>query len=383
MLHFRRKERLTRFSPGSIRREDLLPMLAKGMPVGVGRIANTLRCILLNQMMAGMVGAAGCIAAYSVQRQADSFLNCFILGLADTVLMLTGILVGEQDRPTLRRLLKTSFRAVGSVVLGVAALLWILAPQFASFFIKDAGQETLGYAIDAARCYALGMPLYGLNLVFSGYCEGRGKGKASLVLKFCSEGAFIVLAAAALLPFVGVRAVWLAFPVTQVLQLLLSVGFITAWNLRLHRKPSNFWKWYMTLPADFDVPKGDRIDQTVTSQEEVVELYHAAWNFCEAHGCDERRKYIISLAVEEMATNTIQNGFRPGKKNSIDLRILKKEDYIVRIRDDCEIFDPVKQLQLYDKKIPWHHMGLRMAIESAREVQYHSILKLNSLILKI
>ena len=55
----------------------------------------------------------------------------------------------------------------------------------------------------------------------------------------------------------------------------------------------------------------------------------------------------------------------------------------MRIRDDCTIFDPVKQLQLYDKNVPLHHMGLRMAITSARDVQYTSILLLNNLVIRI
>ena len=80
----------------------------------------------------------------------------------------------------------------------------------------------------------------------------------------------------------------------------------------------------------------------------------------------------------------MQTGFRPEKHNTIDVRILKKDnDYILRFRDDCEIFDPVKQLQLYDKNVPLHHMGLRMAIASARSVQYTTILKLNNLVLRV
>ena len=384
MLHFRRKERLTRFSLRDVRRKEVLPILAKGSPMGVARVANTVRCVALNQMMAGAVGAAGCIAAYSVQRQADSFLNCFVFSMTNTVIMLTGILAGEQNRPMLKRTLQTAFRTVYTSVLGVAVLLLVFAPQFASIFIPDSSPEALRYAAEAARCYALGMPLYALNHIYAEYQEGRGKQHISLVLKLCSEGGMIMLAAAALLPLIGVRAIWFAFPVSGVLQLLLIVGINIAQNRKLKRKPAGFWEWYMALPEDFDVPEEDRIDRTISSQEGVIELYHAARDFCKAHGCDERRRYLIGLAVEELATNTIQTGFRPGKHNTIDMRIVKQgDDYILRVRDDCIIFDPVKQLQLYDKNVPLHHMGLRMAIASARDVQYTTILKLNNLMLKI
>ena len=384
LLHFRRKERLTRFSLRQISLREILPMMGKGLPVGVARVSNVLRCIILNQMMAGMVAASTCIAAYSVQRQADSLLNCFSLGLADTVLMLTGLLVGEQNRPTLRRMLKTSFQAIGIVVLGTAVLLWFLSPWFASSFIKSTSPQALDYATTATRCYAVAMPLHAFNLIFCHYSEGRGKIHTSLAIKFCSEGAFIVLSAFALLPLIGVHAVWTAFPVSQLILGLMVFVIILVQNRRIRVKPKTFWEWYMALPADFDVPPEDRIDMSITSHEQVIELYHAARTFCIEHGCDKRRTYFISLAVEELATNTVQTGFRPGKNNTIDMRILKKgDDYIVRIRDDCAIFDPVKQLKLYDKNVPLHHMGIRIAIESAREVQYTSVLKLNNLMLRV
>ena len=149
-------------------------------------------------------------------------------------------------------------------------------------------------------------------------------------------------------------------------------------------QPRDFWDWLLALPNGFDVPECDRIDRTISSHAEVIELSQAAWKFCDDHGCDEKRKYAISLAVEELATNTVLTGFRPNHNNTIDMRILKKGDeYIVRIRDDCDIFDPVKQLQLYDRSIPMHHIGLRMAIGSAKDVQYTTMLKLNNLVLRV
>lgn len=146
----------------------------------------------------------------------------------------------------------------------------------------------------------------------------------------------------------------------------------------------DLWDRILLLPNGFDVPENDRIDRTITSHDEVIALSAEAWSFCHDRGCDTSRTYAISLAVEEMATNTVVEGFRPGKHNSIDMRILKKgDDYIVRIRDDCLIFNPVKQLQLYSDKVPMHHIGLRMVIGSAKDVQYTCVLKLNNLVIRV
>lgn len=47
------------------------------------------------------------------------------------------------------------------------------------------------------------------------------------------------------------------------------------------------------------------------------------------------------------------------------------------------IFDPLQRLQLYSPDDPTHHMGLRMIVGTARDVQYTSVLKLNNLVLRI
>ena len=380
LLHFRRKERLTRFSLASIRWKETGVMLSKGMPTGVGRVSNTVRTITLNHILAA-IATTGCIAAFSVQRQADSLLNPFIFGVADTVVTLTGVLLGEENRPMLKRLTQNYVAVSGSIVAAIAVLFWFASPLFAAFFLKDS-PEALRYGIRAARSYAVSMPIYALNRAYIGYLDGRGKVKTAMLGNFLSEGALIVVAALLLLPRFGVDAVWYAFPAAQVL-LSLTLGVIAVlMNRSEHARPADLWDWMLALPVDFDVCEADRIDKTISSHDEVIELSHAAWKFCDEHGCDAKRKYTISLAVEELATNTVMTGFRSGHRNTIDMRILKKgDDYIVRMRDDCEIFDPVKQLQLYDRSVPMHHIGLRLAIASARDVQYTTMLKLNNLVL--
>lgn len=58
-------------------------------------------------------------------------------------------------------------------------------------------------------------------------------------------------------------------------------------------------------------------------------------------------------------------------------------DLLVRIRDNCVIFDPLQRLQLYSPDDPAHHIGLRMIVGTAKDVQYTSVLKLNNLVLRL
>ena len=115
--------------------------------------------------------------------------------------------------------------------------------------------------------------------------------------------------------------------------------------------------------------------------EEVVEYARVLQSFCLQEGADEKTAGRISLAVEELAGNVIRHGFADGKKHSIDIRVMHKQDWIVRIRDDCDRFDPVAFFE--NDPEAGRHIGLRMIMRQVREVQYINALELNNLIVRI
>lgn len=147
----------------------------------------------------------------------------------------------------------------------------------------------------------------------------------------------------------------------------------------------SLWDKVLLLPSSFDVPSEDCIDLSISSMKEVTHLSQEVNYFCLSHGCNKRRAYHMSLAVEEMAGNIVLHGIsHDNKKHSIEVRIIKKdENLILRIRDDCFIFDPVNQLDLFSNEDITHHLGLRLIIITAKEVRYTSILKLNNLLVRV
>lgn len=383
LLHFRKKNILLRFSLRGLPWRETGGILYQGLPVGVGRLGNTVRSGFMNRLLAAVAFPAA-IAAYSVQRQADSFVIAVIIGMADTAAMLAGILAGEENRPMLRKLLRTVTWANLTLTLGVAALVWLLAPQFSALYIRN-NPTALRYSIRAVRCYALGMPLYGISISYFNYFQGIGRSGLSTLSSFLSECGFLVLLAWLLSFRCGADAVWYAFPATQLLMLVYYAVVVAVQSRRLKLGGTPLRERLLLLPRNFDAAEGDRLDVCCTTMEEVNSLSQRVWDFCDAHGCDPKRRCLMSLTVEEMAGNVIAHGFTKDKRrHSMEVRILKKGDeYIVRIRDDCVYFDPLKRLQLYSPEDPMHHVGLRMIIGLARETRYTCILKLNNLVVRV
>ena len=98
LTHFLKKDRFLHLDFKRLPWDETKELLGRGMPSGVCRMGNTVRCIFMNRMLA-LIASSAAIAAYSVHRQADSFFNPVTIGMADTVALLAGILVGEEDRP--------------------------------------------------------------------------------------------------------------------------------------------------------------------------------------------------------------------------------------------------------------------------------------------
>ena len=382
LTHFRKKDIFLRFQFRGLPWEETSSILGKGMPSGVCRLGNTLRCIFMNRMLA-LIASAAAIAAYSVHRQADSFFNPVTIGMADTVALLAGILVGEEDRPMMKRLLFTSVQATFVITVGIAALIWILAPQFASLYIKE-NPEALRLAVTAVRCYAIGMPINGLNLIYLNYFQGIGKSVLASVSGFVCESGLLILSAAAMMPVLGADAVWWAYPVSQFL-VMCYYGIVVAVEsrrIRIHRE--GLWNRVLLLPDTFDVSDTDKLDVTITMMDDVMQLTDAVWNFCDAHDCDSTQRNHLVLSVEELAGNVIRHGFADGKPHCIEVRILKKPSgYYCRFRDDCLIFDPVRQVRLLSDEDPTYHIGLRMIATLAKDIQYTCVLKLNNILVKI
>ena len=382
LMHFTKKDILLKFNLKAVKWNECYNIVKTGLPTGICRISNTVRSSLLNNMLA-VVATSGAIAAYTVHRSADGFLNPITIGMADTVALIAGVLMGEQDRPRIKKLLKTSLNATIIFTLAISVIAFIMARPFAALYIKN-DPEALVYATKAVQCYAVGMPFYGLNLIYQNYMQGIGKSTISSISGALMEGVFLVITALIMLPFFKQEAIWLAFPVTQLVMLIFYVIVIQVYKCKNQLVKPTLGDRILLLPEAFDSSREPKIDRTIMTMDEVNELSREAWDFCTEQGCDQTRRYVISLAIEELGCNIIQHGFKGNGIYSIDVRVIKKQDdYIIRMRDNCPLFDPKKQLELFSKEDLTKHMGLRMAFSMAKDIQYTSILKLNNLVIKM
>ena len=161
------------------------------------------------------------------------------------------------------------------------------------------------------------------------------------------------------------------------------IVFIGAWR-SLRRVPRGI-EDQMAIPDSLGVGPEDRIDISVTSRDEVVEVSRRVDEFCRGRGLDARRACFASLCMEEMAGNIVEHGFPMDRKaNSVDIRVVcKGDELILRIRDNCAAFDPSAYHRTMAPDEQGRNIGIRLVYALAKQVDYQNLLGMNVLTIRL
>ena len=380
--HFRRKKRMLRFSFRGIGKElyRIGRILYSGLPTGTARIAGAVGGILINHIIAGS-STSVFIAAYSVHKSVTSLFNATYIGVADTVWTLSSIYFGEEDRQSLVKLQRTAFR-IGLYVTGfTAVLILFLARPLASIYLGRQSADALALGTEAARLVALSLPLYMLAYMFEDYLMGVQRFHAANFYNLVLELNVHVPAVWVMVALMGGRGAWFATPVTLLFMIVDSLFYI-----RHRGTGKGFLNKCLLLPRDFGAPADKELSITADTLLEVVGMSHLAGLFCRENGISPKNSNTLALCIEEIGKKIIEHGFGDGKPHAINIRILVKEDgLILRIRDDCKPFNLPEQYELTrsDEDDPAGNVGIRMVMDTCKDVQYLSTMSTNNLIIHI
>ena len=214
----------------------------------------------------------------------------------------------------------------------------------------------------------------------AGYYISLGKVKENYFVVFASECLFPVISALLLYNVIGIDGIWLCFAIGAFGGSIFTLIF--AWLHRNRRTPG--FKNLLLLEENFGARQEDIYEASIHSMAEVVKTSEAAQSFCENRKSKPRTAMAIALSIEEIAKNIVTYGFNPNNKNNLEIRLLHTGGgWILRIRDDCQPFDPVKWLEMNHSEDTTANLGIRMVIGMAKDVQYLPMMGINQLIIKV
>ena len=247
-ISFLRKNRLVRFRIRGLSFKDMPAAAKLGTPSLMFNAGCTIKAYVLNSVLLS-TGSMAAVAAMSVQSNVCSILGAIPCGASNIVTILGNIYNGEEDRTSMHMLAKYSLQFVSLLSLAVALGVMACSSLIPGLFYP-AGSE----AWEITRRMLLIFPGF---LVFNSiFCilnniyQSQGKVGFVNVMTFL-ENILIALVAAAGVGLMGTDAVWLAFPVGDILCLVVIAAAVFAQHKRV---TLSLWDW-MLLRPDFGVPR--------------------------------------------------------------------------------------------------------------------------------
>ena len=179
--------------------------------------------------------------------------------------------------------------------------------------------------------------------------------------------------------WLGLNGIWIGVVCGETIALAAVV--LTAWRSYGHVSMSA--DAFSLLRPAFDAGGADCLDLKMQNQREVMESSDRVIAFCRSRGLSSGQTMFIGLCVEEIGVNIIKYGFTAdSRKHAIDVRLVVGDNRkLLRFRDNCAGFDPLKYMELHRDDDPASHIGLRMVMGMVKEAAYVNSMGLNNLTL--
>ena len=164
------------------------------------------------------------VAVFSAYFKLESFIFMPVFGLNNGIVPIIAYNYGARKPDRIRAAAKLGF-LYGAAILAVGVrLFWLIPGRLLGIF--NASDYMLEIGIPALRLISLSFLPAAFGIVTSSVCQALGHGVLSLIVSVLRQLVLILPVSWLLGHFVGLSAVWAAFPFAEVFSFLLSAVFM-------------------------------------------------------------------------------------------------------------------------------------------------------------
>ena len=176
----------------------------------------------MNHILMGFTSTA--TAVFGVYFKLQSFIFMPIFGLNNGMLPIMAYNYGAKKKSRLIKAIKLGMvYAISLMTVGfIAFQIW--PRQLLNIF--DASETMLSIGIPALRIISLHFLLAGFNIIALSTCQALGKAVYSMITSICRQLIVLLPAAYILSRFGNVNYVWWAFPIAEIVALIITAGFL-------------------------------------------------------------------------------------------------------------------------------------------------------------
>ena len=177
---------------------------------------------LLNLILGSITIVATTV--FGIYFKLQSFIFMPIFGLNNGMVPIIAYNYGAKNEERVKKTIRlTIITAVSIMLFGL--LCFEAFPQvLLSFF--DADEATLTIGVPAFRIIALHFAFAGFCIIAGGVCQAIGNPLYSLIVSVCRQIVVLIPCAFLLSLTKNVNLVWLAFPIAEVMSLIMSTVFL-------------------------------------------------------------------------------------------------------------------------------------------------------------
>ena len=369
-----------RFSLKDIAWKDSWNIIRIGFPGAASSIYQTVRGLIVNALIIQYIGSVG-LSAFTAASSLLGLAWAVPAGMLNVSRMLISISTGEEDRRSLTDTIRSSLYGFIPLMCVISAVIIALAVPLTGLYYQDVSEPVFNMTVWGFRLLPVCMPLAVFRMIMSCYNQAMDRTIMVNILEAVDGFATVCLFSYILIPFIGINGLYIANIINGVVSILYLIIYSVIKN---HRMPKNVDE-LIVIPEGFGTYETDRMDLTLHSIDEVINISQGIQQFCLDRGIDERRSYFAALFMEEMAGNVVLHGFNKDKRtHSVDVRVVYKDDSVIlRIKDDCIPFDPKERQKIADPDDIAKNIGIRMVYRIAEDITYQNLLGLNVLTIRM
>ncbi len=188
--------------------------------------------MLYNKQLLKYAGQNG-VAAYGVLMYVNFIFIAAFIGYSVGTAPIIGYNYGSENHAELKGLLKKSLRIIGITGIVMVVLAFVLATPLSRLYVGyDA--ELMNITVDAFKIYAFTFLLAGFNIYGSSFFTALNNGAISAGISFMRTLVFQIISVLVLPIFFGLKGIWYAVIVAEILSLTLTVYFWIKERNRYH-----------------------------------------------------------------------------------------------------------------------------------------------------
>lgn len=201
--------------------DTIKKIYAVGIPSIIMASISSVMTFGINKIL--MVFSSTATAVFGIYFKLQSFIFMPVFGLNNGMIPIIAYNYGAQKRKRITQTIRLSV-IYATIIMIIGFFIFQIFPN-KLLMMFDASEHMFSIGIPALRIISASFVFAGVSIVLSTVFQAVGKGMSSLIISLVRQ-LIILLPLAYILSNISLDAIWIAFPISELLALLVSILFL-------------------------------------------------------------------------------------------------------------------------------------------------------------